>query len=144
VTWEDYANVKFQETTEIDESDIRITFKGSWFNSTVGTGAKDYPRGDSMVLAGLADKYPPTREHCGNILHEFGHALGLQHEHQRPSGGNLLVLDKKEVENHFAKQVKGQKRKKEQRESANSNILERIEDIETRNYTNLDTESIMM
>ena len=29
----------------------------------------------------------------GTILHEFGHALGLMHEHQSPARGGTLTLD---------------------------------------------------
>ncbi|KAI9459360.1 hypothetical protein HD554DRAFT_1620366 [Boletus coccyginus] len=140
VTWEDCANVKFQETTDKDRADIRITFRGSGFYSQIGTDIKD----DDMGLAGLPNKYPPKRENCGNILHEFGHVLGLEHEHQRPSSANLLVLDEKVVKDYYANQVKGQKRKEEQRDWATSNILKRVEDEETINYTNLDPESIMI
>ena len=67
---------------------IRISFKfdGSW--STVGTTCKQ-----------VTDKTRPTmnygwlttastdEEIRGVVLHEFGHALGLIHEHQSPVGG---------------------------------------------------------
>jgi hypothetical protein len=40
--------------------------------------------------AGFADA---TTKERGTILHEFGHALGLLHEHQSPARGNSLHLD---------------------------------------------------
>ena len=41
VTWEDCANIEFQETKVKDGSDIRITFEGKGFGSIIGTEAQD-------------------------------------------------------------------------------------------------------
>ena len=85
-----------------------------------------------MVLAGLADKYPPSPGHRRSTLHEFGHTLGLHHEHQGPAAQRLLKLDEELV-----KRVRGQDAKK--------NILNKIEEDEDLwNYTDFDKLSIMM
>lgn len=34
----------------------------------------------------------PEAEESGTILHEFGHAIGLMHEHQSPARGGTLTL----------------------------------------------------
>lgn len=66
---------------------IRITFKGkngpwprgNW--SAVGREARDIPKTEpTMSFATDTDKAPSQRA----ILHEFGRALGLEHEHQHP------------------------------------------------------------
>jgi hypothetical protein len=65
---------------------IRVTFRDSGYWSLVGT--------DSIRLAGQQepsmnledfDTSPPNAgEFQATVLHEFGHAIGLEHEHQSP------------------------------------------------------------
>lgn len=76
--WAAVANVKF-EFPAAGPYDIRISFNpngGAW--SYVGIDAKNIAQtSPTMNLGWLArDAY----------LHEFGHALGLLHEHQNPTG----------------------------------------------------------
>ena len=69
-------------------ADIRISFKqgdGSW--STVGTTCKQVPKSQATMNFGWIDADSPEDELRGVVLHEFGHALGLIHEHQNPEGG---------------------------------------------------------
>lgn len=76
VEWLKYANLTFKFTIEGD-SDVRIAFDpsgGSW--SFLGTDALAVPGKESTMNLGWT-----TRE---NILHEFGHVLGLVEEHQNP------------------------------------------------------------
>ncbi|MCB1056317.1 MAG: peptidase, partial [Acidobacteria bacterium] len=51
--------------------------KGSW--SYIGTDCLDIPRDSPTMNFGWLDQ--------GVVLHEFGHAIGLIHEHQNPLGG---------------------------------------------------------
>ena len=84
--WTQYANLHFAFVTGPD-ADIRITFDphtGSW--SYLGTdstlpGLRGRP---SMNLGWLTQKTSLT-EYRRVVLHEFGHALGLIHEHLSPS-----------------------------------------------------------
>ncbi|KAI9459355.1 hypothetical protein HD554DRAFT_2176980 [Boletus coccyginus] len=155
VTWEDHANVRFQESPKKDGSDIRITFSGKGFDSAIGIDAKDDScEEDSMVLAGLPDRYPPLPEHRRRILHEFGHALGLEHEHQGPAARRLLKLNEELVKKNprdntpsDGTKVDPEKEKERLRDHIKfiqENILDGVEDDEDLwNYTNFDPASIM-
>lgn len=98
-----------------NQGDIRISgdenIKGDW--STIGTDAKLVPDGKPTLHLDNQDNL--TLAH--NIaLHEFGHALGLLHEHQHPnrtikfdeqnvyeSYGNAGVTDE-DIENQIVRQ----------------------------------------
>lgn len=99
-----------------------------------GTDAEDDScKEDSMVLAGLPDRYPPLPEHRRSVLHEFGHALGLEHEHQGPAARRLLKLNEALV-----------KTDRRGVQYVQDNILDEVEEDEDLwNYTNFDPASIM-
>jgi hypothetical protein len=67
---------------------IAITFKGKGFNSAIAKHSLEWIREGqhSMRLGGL-EKITDDREFRRIVLHEFGHALGLEHEHQNPEAG---------------------------------------------------------
>jgi hypothetical protein len=68
-------------------SDIRVSFRGSGYYSYVGTQAKliNVNR-QTLNLQGM-DKTSFTPRDDGVILHEFGHSIGFEHEHQSPVAG---------------------------------------------------------
>ena len=77
--WSDRANLTFIFDNAPD-ADIRITFDesdGAW--SYIGTDAKGIPANEATMNLGFMDG--------GTAAHEFGHAIGLAHEHQNPAGG---------------------------------------------------------
>ena len=80
--WSNYANITFSESSAAD-ADIRISFRGSGYWSVIGTAAKRVPKNEQTMNlqfgSGVTDN-----EVQRVTLHEFGHALGLLHEHESP------------------------------------------------------------
>ncbi len=76
--WTKHANLQFA-FDESPDAQIRISFEndGAW--SYLGTDNLDIPRHAATMNFGFMGE--------GTILHEFGHAIGLAHEHQNPAGG---------------------------------------------------------
>jgi Astacin (Peptidase family M12A) len=95
VIWEEYANIKFR-FTDFGNADIRITFnwgKGSW--SVAGNYAALMPQSQASMNYGWFNESTAEDEFRATTLHEFGHALGLLHEHKSPYSKiqwNLPVL----------------------------------------------------
>lgn len=77
--WTQFANLSFEFTTS-PQAEIRVSFDpndGAW--SYVGTDNQHIPKPNATLNLGWQDE--------GVILHEFGHMIGLAHEHQNPAGG---------------------------------------------------------
>ncbi|MBP6440015.1 MAG: hypothetical protein KA259_00300 [Caldilineaceae bacterium] len=84
--WTEYANLKFAFVDDPD-AEIRITFDGrtgSW--SYLGTDCT-LPglRGRATMNLGWLRADTSATEYRRVVLHEFGHALGLIHEHHSPA-----------------------------------------------------------
>lgn len=77
--WSEHGNIKLVFGND-SNAEIRISFvstDGAW--SYIGTDCKSIPVGQPTMNLGWQDE--------GVVLHEFGHAIGLIHEHQNPQGG---------------------------------------------------------
>lgn len=101
--WSNYANIKFDfghnnatgqyrtwTTKDKDyKADIRISFHYEGYWSAVGLESRDKdivkPHEASMNFEGFHEGTPADWE--GTVRHEFGHAIGLEHEHQHPQEG---------------------------------------------------------
>ena len=82
------ANINLEFRKDTTETKIRISFRypGSW--SALGRacmGIQD--RSQPTMNFGWLKPDSPEDEMRRVVLHEFGHALGLIHEHQNPRGG---------------------------------------------------------
>jgi hypothetical protein len=87
--WSDFANIAF-DFGDHQDAEIRIALDendGHW--SAVGTDAlveEYFPKSGPTMNCGLTTDSPPA-EYSRVVLHEFGHALGMIHEHQNPTAG---------------------------------------------------------
>jgi hypothetical protein len=79
--WTQHANLTF-DFNNAANAEIRIAFDsndGAW--SYIGTDCRNIPTNQPTMNLGFMDG--------GTTAHEFGHAIGLAHEHQNPDGGIL-------------------------------------------------------
>ncbi|MDP4299350.1 M12 family metallopeptidase [Leptothrix discophora] len=77
--WQAACNLGFV-FDDAPQAEIRIAFNpddGAW--SYIGTDARSIPYDQPTMNLGFEDG--------GTAAHEFGHAIGLAHEHQNPAGG---------------------------------------------------------
>jgi len=77
--WQAACNIAFDFGNH-PTADLRITFDpndGAW--SYVGTDCRGIPANEATMNLGFLDG--------GTAGHEFGHAIGLAHEHSNPAGG---------------------------------------------------------
>lgn len=84
------VNLTFEWDVSLEESDVRISFvKDMGSFSYLGTQALGVPKNTITMNLGWIDKNLQTSDSpvfAGtgiNILHEFGHLLGMIHEHSR-------------------------------------------------------------
>lgn len=115
-------------TDDINDADIRISFdqkSGAW--STIGTECQNVKYGATMNF-GWYD--------AATVMHEWGHALGMIHEHQNPNG-NLIQWDEEKVYK-WASETQGWDKK-----TTYTNIIEKTASDEL-NTSVFDPKSIML
>ncbi len=114
--WQSFINLKLDFGNESDprrcrgdnSEQIKVGFvnegkdEGYW--SYLGTQSTNYAH--SLNLGGFGGNTLPVSdaEFHGIVLHEFGHALGLLHEHQSPKAGCDAEIDDVQLKN-WAKRV---------------------------------------
>lgn len=87
VKWSEIANIRFSFVNS-GFADIRVSFKNdnsSW--SKIGTSSQQVFESQPTMNFGWFDANTTEDDFKSTILHEFGHALGLIHEHQSPRAG---------------------------------------------------------
>ncbi|HET8622343.1 MAG TPA: M12 family metallopeptidase [Gemmatimonadales bacterium] len=126
--WTEHANLRFV-FGDRPNADIRISFDqndGAW--SYIGTDCRDIPQNDATMNLGFLDG--------GTAAHEFGHAIGLAHEHQSPHGGiewkeDVVIREMAKSPNFWDE------------ETTRHNIIRKYE-IDQINGTEFDPNSIML
>lgn len=119
---------------------VRIAFgKGGGCWSSVGQRALKETGPYTMNLDGIDDSVTVSGLDKGTILHEWGHALGLLHEHQSPARGGALTLNEQEVYDHYRHGLV-----KWSDELIKSQIINVHKKAAVSNYSKLDVNSIMM
>lgn len=83
--WSRYSNLRLKFVDDPD-AEIRISFKepGSW--SYIGTDARGISKRKPTMNYGWLTPRSADSEYERVVVHEFGHAFGLIHEHQNPGG----------------------------------------------------------
>jgi hypothetical protein len=126
--WGAVANLKF-DFNDASNAEIRIAFDqddGAW--SYVGTDCRGIPLNQPTMNLGFLDG--------GTAAHEFGHAIGLAHEHQNPRGGiqwnEQVVIEELAKSPNFWDEA-----------TARHNVLNKYS-VDQINGTDFDPDSIML
>jgi hypothetical protein len=133
--WEQFTNLELDFVRD-GAAEIRISFRDVGFSwSTVGTDAVSRPRTLPSMNYGWLRPNTAEREYRRVVLHEFGHALGMIHEHQNPEAVGRIPWDRPRVYAYYARQGWSQ-------QDVDDNIFDVYERDDT-NFTSFDSTSIM-
>ncbi len=80
--WSKYGNIYFTKSSW-NEADIRITLVGNGSYSYIGTDAKGRPNQTTMNLSPVF--WHSLEDMKAVVVHEFGHGIGVHHEHNSPA-----------------------------------------------------------
>ena len=130
------ANLRIVFPEGTTDTLVRISFQfpGSW--SVIGTTCKQVPAGQPTMNFGWLTPDTDDVEVRRVVLHEFGHALGLIHEHQNPGG--VIHWDKDQVYKDLSGPPNNWTK-----DDIDANMFTPYSKSET-NYTKVDRKSIMM
>lgn len=129
--------IPYDIVTSGNTADIKIKFNdGGGSSSKIGTACKGVPQDQPSMIFGWITENEPEVSIKQVVLHEFGHALGLIHEHQSPVAN--IPWDKEKVYDYYYRT----QTPPWERPQVDSNIFARY-DASTTNYTQYDPLSIM-
>ena len=133
--WEAVTNITFDFASS-GASEIRASFAEQGFSwSAVGTDALTVPSTQPTMNFGWLEPTTSLREYQRVVRHEFGHALGMIHEHQNPAASGQIPWDKPKVYVYYAQQGWSH-------DDVDSNIFDVYAEDST-NHTAFDPTSIM-
>lgn len=135
--WTNHTNLVLQFVDAVGDSDIRISFKdrrSAW--SRIGVDCRSVASSLPTMNLGLLTVESSDDAVRQLVLHEFGHALGLLHEHQHPELG--IPWNRPAVYNFYARRPY-----RWNRDEVNRNIFQRY-DRDRTVHSQPDTSSIMM
>lgn len=133
--WESIANLKL-EFVDSGPAQIRISFAEEGFSwSQIGTDALGVPADEATMNYGWLEPDTELREYRRVVRHEFGHALGMIHEHQNPAAQGAIPWDKPKVYAYYAQQDWS-------KQDVDENIFDLYAENST-NHTTFDPDSIM-
>jgi len=134
--WESVANLTLDFVSAGDAAEIRVSFAVKGFSmSAVGTDALTTASSEATMNYGWLEPNTSLREYQRVVRHEFGHALGMIHEHQNPAAQGQIPWDKPKVYAYYAQQGWSQA-------DVDFNIFE-VYSEESTNHTTFDPTSIM-
>ncbi|MDM1362575.1 M12 family metallopeptidase [Myroides marinus] len=98
--WSNHANITFN-FVNTGTPQIRVTFtQGAGSYSYLGTQALNIPSNEETMNFGWFNDNTSDAEFSRTVIHEFGHALGMIHEHQHPL--TSIPWDKNKVYTYYA------------------------------------------
>jgi hypothetical protein len=138
-TWQTYANITFDFIKRTESADLRISFAGQGSWSAIGTDAiKIDSKSPTMNLGWIDDADPPSAVDAATILHEFGHALGMMHEHQSPARGERIHLKELAVYKYYRPLLNNNDA------LVKTQVIDQYNLLTVSNFSHLDLTSIMM
>jgi serralysin len=132
--WTDYANINFEWLGRTNNAMIRIGFENSGSWSYVGKQNLIINQSRATMNFGWFNEETPWTEYRRTTVHEFGHMLGMIHEHQHPCNG--IQWNKPVVYDYYAKNMAWSK------DMVDWQIFRRY-DEDTTQYSEFDPDSIM-
>ena len=139
--WTAVCNLKFEQS-ELTGSDVRVTFRNQGHFSQVGTDARGLPGEQTMNLA-MNQSTMTEPYNMSVILHEFGHAMGMVHEHSS-AASNLRFKSAREIATIFAGRFGEGADFEETVRLVEFNILKKYKDKELIKFSKFDADSIMI
>jgi serralysin len=132
--WQNYANLNLSFRNDTKATLVRVQFGDTNSSSAIGKECLNVAEGKPTMDLGILDFDPVNQlnEIRRKVLHEFGHILGLVHEHQSPAAA--IDWNKEAVYTDMDGLW--------DRRTVQDNIFKPVDAGET-NYTTFDPKSIM-